>query len=355
MKFTVVISTYNRARHLKGTLDVLARQQTRAPWEVIVVDNNSTDGTRRVAVDAAAWFPVPLRCIHEATAGKYAAMNTGIAAAAGQIIVATDDDANVEADWLDRAAEGLARHDCAFVGGPVFPAWDGAPPAWLDASSSVLQKVIAVLDYGSEPREFGAGIGWPLGVNVAYRREAFAIAGMFDPSLGRKAGTLRSQSQREWHLRARAAGLRGFYVPGMRVHHHVAVDRLHKQYFRRWHYWHGISRASMYYRFGFDPEEPERFQHEAALPHLFGVPQRLLPKAARSVRSWLWRSLRRNREAFEYELWLCFFAGLAVQCRREARRGFRPGHEVGRVQPVAGGQTDDETFKTLIESAMKKK
>jgi glycosyltransferase involved in cell wall biosynthesis len=290
---------------------------------VLVVDNGSTDNTEAVVREAAAWFPCDLRYIHEATTGKYTAMNTGIAAARGEIIAATDDDADVEPDWLDRAAEGLARHDCAFVGGAVFPRWNRTPPAWLDEHSAVIQKVIALLDYGDAPREFGVGIGWPLGVNVAYRREAFEIAGPFDPSLGRKAGTLRSQSQREWHLRARAAGLRGFYVPEMRVHHHVTVDRLEKQYFRRWHYWHGISRASMYYKLGFDPEEPEQVRHARALPHLLGVPRRFFPKALLMARGWLARIARRDRSAFEYELWLCFFAGLLVQCRREARTGFR--------------------------------
>jgi glycosyltransferase involved in cell wall biosynthesis len=334
MRFSVIISTYNRARRLEETLRALARQETRESWEAIVVDNNSTDDTRRVVLDAAAWFPVALRYIHEPTAGKYAAMNTGLAASRGDIIAATDDDACVDPDWLQRAAEGLERHACGFVGGRVDPLWDGPPPSWLDASSPLIRKVIALLDYGDTPREFGVGIGWPLGVNVAYRRSAFELAGPFDPSLGRKAGTLRSQSQREWHLRARAAGIRGFYVPDMRVQHEVVRERLEKQYFRRWYYWHGISRASLYYKWGFDPEEPEQIQHDQPIPHIFGMPRRLFPKALRAMRSWLWRLVRGDNRAFEYELWLCFFAGLAVQCRREWRHGFRSGI----VAPAGAGK-----------------
>ena len=79
------------------------------------------------------------------------------------------------------------------------------------------------------------GMPWPLGINTATRREAFERIDLFDNRLGRKAGTLRNQAQREWHLRARAAGLRGFYVPDMVVHHVVEAERLQKQYFRRWY------------------------------------------------------------------------------------------------------------------------
>jgi glycosyltransferase involved in cell wall biosynthesis len=333
MDFTVIIATHNRAQHLDDTLLHLGRIDSVRDWEVIVVDNNSSDDTAAVVARRARDFPVPLRYLHEPVQGKYEAMNSGIRAARGRIIAATDDDARVMPDWLDRAEAALLEHHCDFVGGPVRPLWDGQPPAWLDVESATVQKVIAITHHGPGPREYGAGLGWPLGVNVAYRRQAFERAGLFDASLGRKAGTLRSQSQREWHLRARAAGLRGFYVPDMVVHHRVAVDRLKKQYFRRWFYWHGISRASLYWRFGFDPEEPDAVQHIEPLPQIAGVPRHLVTKAPRAVRSWLWRSLRReDKRAFEYEMWLCFFAGLALECSRQRRRPFM-AHLHERVAP----------------------
>jgi glycosyltransferase involved in cell wall biosynthesis len=323
---TVVVATFNRAVHLEDTLQHLARVTTRRTWEVIVVDNNSSDETPQVLARLAPSFPVPLRTIHEPIPGKYTALNTAIRAARGRIIAATDDDARVAPDWLDRADAGLTAHDCGFVGGPVRPLWDGVPPDWLDASEPVMQKVIAICDYGPAPREFGVGMGWPLGVNVAYRREVFDRAGLFDPALGRKAGTLRSQSQREWHLRARAAGIRGFYVPDMLVEHRVIVERLKKQYFRRWHFWHGISRASLYWRYGFDPEEPEAVRHTRPMPALLGVPRPLLLKGARALRSWLWRTIRGDRsQAFGYELWLCFLAGFALETRRQRRQPFGEG------------------------------
>jgi glycosyltransferase involved in cell wall biosynthesis len=315
MDVSIVICTHNRAKDLRDTLASLAALRQPGRIELLVVDNRSTDDTRAVVEAMAPEFPYPLRYLYEAADGKYAALNAGIKAAAGRVIAATDDDARFEREWLERALAGLERHECDFVGGRVLPLWGGTKPEWLAHRNGLHAKVIALLDHGDGIREFGRSISWPLGVNVAYRREVFDRVGFFDSRLGRKAGTLRNQAQREWHLRARAAGVRGFYIPDMIVHHLVPVERLSKQYFRRWLYWHGISRAMLYRQGGFDMEEPELEQPpHVGEPGIFGVPAHLVRKALRSTRSFVWHRLRRNvPTAFEHELWLCFFAGVVRQ------------------------------------------
>jgi glycosyltransferase involved in cell wall biosynthesis len=315
MDVSIIICTANRARDLRDTLASLAAVRQPGLVELLVVDNRSTDNTRQVVEDAARTFPFPVVYLYEPVEGKYAALNAGIKAAKGRIVAATDDDARFEADWLERAVEGLNRYDCDFVGGRVLPLWGGPKPIWLAEHNGLHAKVIALLDHGNHPREFGRGISWPLGVNIAYRREVFDRVGLFDNRLGRKFGTLRNQAQREWHLRARAAGCRGFYLPDMIVHHLVIPERLRKRYFRRWLYWHGISRAMLFLRGGFDMEEPELEQPpHAGSRQIFGVPVHLVGKAARSVRSFVWHTLRGDvPAAFEYELWLCFFAGVVRQ------------------------------------------
>ncbi len=329
MNVSIIICTANRASDLRATLRSLAGVRTHGRVELLVVDNKSVDETRRVVDEAAGSLSFPVRYVFEAEAGKYAALNAGIRVSRGGVIAATDDDARFEVDWLERAVEGLARYDCGFVGGPVRPVWGGEKPAWLDERSSMHAKVIAVLDHGDRVREFGRGIGWPLGVNVAYRRDVFERVGLFDNCLGRKWGTLRNQAQREWHLRARAAGVRGIYLPEMVVHHLVPRTRLNRRYFWRWLYWNGISRAILYRQGGFDIEEPDLENPPHAGPRQFGgVPRPLLWKAARATRSLAWHTLTGNaREALRHELWLCFFAGVVRQ--RWSDRGLpvakRPG------------------------------
>jgi glycosyltransferase involved in cell wall biosynthesis len=315
MDVSILICTANRASELRRTLESLALVRPPGNAELLVIDNRSTDDTRPVIESAARTFPFPVRYLFEAEQGKYGALNTGIRASSGRVIVATDDDARFETDWLERAVDGLARHGCGFVGGPVRPLWSAPKPDWLNDGDSLYQKVIAVLDYGPEVREFGRGVAWPLGVNVAYRRDVFDHVGLFEKCLGRKLGTLRNQAQREWHLRARAAGVRGVYLPDMVVHHVIPPERLRKAYFRRWLYWNGISRAILYREGGYDIEEPDvEPAPNAGAPQLFSVPYPLLRKAARALRSLVWHRMHGHKSiALEHELWLCSFAGVVRQ------------------------------------------
>jgi glycosyltransferase involved in cell wall biosynthesis len=311
MKYSLIIATYNRAAHLRDTLSSLAALRTADSWEAIVVDNNSTDETRAVVEEAAERFPVELQYLFEPEQGKSAAMNTGIRAARGDVLAFTDDDVRVEADWLDRAGEALDRHECDFVGGKVLPIWGGARPAWLPNSGGQHWAVIALLDYGAEPMELVNRS--PLGVNMAIRREAFARLGLWwDNRVGRQGNTLRGQETREWCMRARAAGLKGFYTPDMIVHHIVPHDRLNKRYFRRWMYWNGISRSILNAMSGMDIEGREQATHgQEEAPQIAGVPlylfRRLMGRCVSSLKA---RARRDVVGAFEQEMRAWFYAGV---------------------------------------------
>jgi len=322
MTCSIVIATYNRAADLRETLASLAQLETTRRWDVIVVDNNSPDDTKGVVEAAASTFPVPLRYVFEREQGRSPALNAGIHVASGDVIVTTDDDVRVERDWLDRAVEGLERFGCDYVGGRVLPIWGGTRPVWLPNHGGKQWAVIALLDYGSDPLEFGSRV--PLGVNMAFRRSAFDRAGLLDPSTGRKAGTLLGQEVREWCIRARAAGVRGWYVPEMIVHHVIPESRLKKSYFRRWFYWRGISRALLYERSGLDMEAPEETTLDfRTVPHVFGVPRYLFRRALEHAVAALRERVRRNAVGgFEHELWLWFFAGIVAQ-RWKDRHGVR--------------------------------
>jgi hypothetical protein len=198
----------------------------------------------------------------------------------------------------------------------VLPRWKKAPPRWLPAKRTRLWAVIALLDFGAERREFGRGIGWPLGVNMAVRARVFHELGIWwDNRYDRVGNTLRGQGQREWCLRLRAIGLQGCYAPEMVVHHLVPAERLVKPYFRRWFYWFGISRALMYAHHGLDMEAPdERTFDLSAVTHVAGVPRYMFRGALYHVREAARHAmLRHPAEAFEHELMLCFFAGVLRQ------------------------------------------
>ena len=272
MRFSVIIATYNRADELVKTLESLKQLESSGPWEVIIVDNNSPDNTRDVVLERVDSFPVPLRYVMEREQGRSAALNAGIRIAQGEILAITDDDVRVDPMWLLNAEQALERLHCDYVGGKALPIWSGNVPKWMPNRGGKHWGVIALLDYGPEPIEFGQKV--PLGVNMVFRRECFERAGMWDNSIGRKAGTLLGQEVREWAQRGRAAGLRGYYSPDLIVHHVIPEDRLTKKYFRKWFYWHGISRAILYKTKGLDMESPESTALDfSTVPHIAGIPR----------------------------------------------------------------------------------
>jgi glycosyltransferase involved in cell wall biosynthesis len=326
MRFSVVIPTFNRASDLRKTLDSLSRIATTSEWEAIVVDNNSTDDTRVAVEESVSTFPVDLRYLFEPEQGRSAALNAGILVARGEVIATTDDDVEVEPDWLDRAGEALETLDCDYVGGKVLPVWPAARPDWIPDHGGKQWAVIALLDYGPAPLQFFTRAHRvPIGVNMAFRKSAFDHAGLWSNRVGRKKGTLLGQEVREWMLRARAAGLRGYYIPSMVVHHMIQPDRLEKAYFRRWFYWNGVSRALMYRDAWIDMQAPESTELDfSRVPHVFGVPRffyRKVPREARRALVSAWR--RQSAESFDAELWLWFFAGVLRQ-RWQDRKLPRP-------------------------------
>ena len=314
VKFSIVIPTHNRASELRQTLASLAKLKVSSPWEVIVVDNNSSDDTCQLVQQAVDTFPAMLRYLFESNVGRSSALNTGIRAANGKIIATTDDDVRVESDWLDQAEQGLEQEKCDFVGGKVLPIWLGPRPAWISNYGGRHWSVIALLDYGPKPVEFGNRYP-PLGVNLAFRKHAFERAGLWDSKIGRKAGTLLGQEVREWGMRAREAGLRGMYVPGMVVHHVIPQDRLNKRYFRRWFYWHGVSRAMLYQQRKIDMLAPEETGLDfSKVPHILGVPRYMYRKLLRSAGGILGAKLAgKSGESFDHELWVWFFLGMFRQ------------------------------------------
>jgi glycosyltransferase involved in cell wall biosynthesis len=320
MKFSVVIATYNRAGELADTLSSLAGLQSPHAWEVIVVDNNSPDETRAVVERAAATFPVRLTYAFEPVQGRSAALNHGFSLAAGEIIVTTDDDVRVPADWLTAMERGLEAHRCDYVGGRVLPLWGAPRPNWIPNRGGHMWAVIALLDFGPSPLRFGTRV--PLGVNMAFRRAVLDRVGGFNPRIGRKAGTLLGQEVREWCLRAHALDARGWYLPDMVVEHRIPADRLQKSYFRRWFYWRGISRAMLYADTGRDMQQPEQSTLDfTKVAHIAGVPRYLFRSAAVTLREMLRAAWRRDAAAqFEHEAQLCFFVGIFAQRWKDRHR-----------------------------------
>jgi glucosyl-dolichyl phosphate glucuronosyltransferase len=317
---TVIIPTYNRSELLGETLDRLAAiRPALSRWSVLVVDNNSNDDTRAVVERRQALFPVPLMYLFESRQGRSWALNAGIGATTAPALVFTDDDVIVGDSWLDVAVEPLLSDTgIAYTGGPVHPIWEGAQPAWLSTERPDLWGTIAILDYGKEPFVFEDRQRVPLGANMAVHRSLFDRIGLFNPTLGRAGAgkQLLGQEVPEFLARSRRAGARGLYQPSMMVEHHVPARRLTKEYFRRWWYGKGRSRAEL------DRLQPltELGVDLSTTRQIAGVPAFMFRSAAEDVVRWIAALAGgRPQERFKHEMMLCYFAAY-VSARRQTRR-----------------------------------
>src|SRR5436305_10300761 len=102
---SVIICCYNSAKRLPETLAHLARQNSPIPWEVIVVDNASTDDTARVARECWPSETAPLRIVDEPKSGLIYARVSGLQASRYEWLSFVDDDNWVAPDWLQLVAE----------------------------------------------------------------------------------------------------------------------------------------------------------------------------------------------------------------------------------------------------------
>src|SRR5262245_26355333 len=122
---TVLICTYNRADLLGETLDSLALCRATFSWNVVVVDNNSTDQTCSVVASRAATYPVKLVYLFEPRQGKSSALNTGLATTDAEIVVCTDDDVRVSQGWVEESCRAMLDDPAIdYTGGPVLPIWE---------------------------------------------------------------------------------------------------------------------------------------------------------------------------------------------------------------------------------------
>jgi glycosyltransferase involved in cell wall biosynthesis len=311
---TVLICTYNRADRLGETLDsIAATNGGPLRWNVLVVDNNSTDRTRDVVISRVGGYPVQLRYLFEPRQGKSYALNAGLAETDAAIVVFTDDDVHVSEHWLTASCRPMLDDpSIEYTGGPVLPIWEQPCPPWLDRTRSDLWGTLAILDYGPEPFIFEERRRVPLGANMAVRRSLIDRIGGFDPTLGRRGQSLLGQEQSEFFCRSRAAGARGLYVPGMVLHHHVPASRLTRSYFRRWWYWKGISRARLEQR----RQVTELGVDLTRVVRVAGIPRYMLGSAARDLGRWLLAVLSCDVFArMRHEMMLCFFAGYVTGVR----------------------------------------
>ena len=225
-EISVVISTHNRAALLPQVVDAIFAQRGAPPFEVIIVDNASTDGTAALLEGLSARHP-ELRAAREPRRGVSHGRNLGIALARGPIVAFTDDDVRVSPDWLATMTRRLAEHpEADWIGGRVLPRWTQPPPSWLTREH---WAPLALLDYGDRPFVINRRRRLCLlTASLAVRTEALHAVGGFSPDFWRCV-------DHELLIRLWNTGRQGLYWPDLVVETDVPPERMTKAYHRMWH------------------------------------------------------------------------------------------------------------------------
>jgi glycosyltransferase involved in cell wall biosynthesis len=220
---SLIVCTKNRAASLTTCLERIACMQTSFAWELIVVDNNSSDDTKEVVQRFMASSAVKTRYLFAAQPGNGAGRNAGIAISRGEILVFTDDDCYVEADYLSEVVRVFYDPRIGFMSGRIMLFDPSDYPITINESEHAIHV----------PKRGAVYCGLVQGANLAFRRRALDQAGVFDPNFG--AGARYAGEDWELAIRVCMKGWAGGYFPGPVVHHHHGrkaqhIDRLQRFY-----------------------------------------------------------------------------------------------------------------------------
>lgn len=311
MDFTVIICTYNRSNNLPSCIDNLTRQQgvDNFEWEVLIVDNNSTDDTRQVVEELAKKSPLKLRYIFEPQQGLNYARNLGIDESDSRYFCYIDDDILVDSHWLAALYEVLEREDADAVGGRIHLDPQIKLPPWI---TSEVQGFLGYQDYGDEPFRMDGKSQYPYGGNMSFSRRVIDSIGMFNPKLGRKGeGRNRSElfkgAETDFFHRLAATGnARIFYEPRAIVYHKVLPHQLERKYLLTIHYNAGLQKA-LYDRTLFNRR-------------MLGIPLFIFPQFVRSATEYLKQLVFRGpNKAFRQLMTVGHFLGTMAGYRKAYR------------------------------------
>lgn len=231
---SVIICTYNRGKYIYNVLKSIALGTLEHDaYEIILVDNNCTDNTRKEVDHFCNVFPqVKLRYFVETNQGLSHARNRGIKESQGDILVYVDDDATVNPDYLKTYADWFAAHpETDAAGGPIIPHYEtGSEPKWM--TYFIKRLLTGYLYFGDKAKPF-PGDNYPGGGNAAYRSRVFEKVGLYNVQLGRNGDSLTGGEEKDIFDKMKREGMQFVYLPNAILYHSIPGYKLEADYFNR--------------------------------------------------------------------------------------------------------------------------
>lgn len=245
-EISVIVPTRDRAAWLGRALSAVAAAAF-APdrYEVIVVDNGSSDDTRAVTGRAVAAHPaVRIRYVLESEPGLLAGRHRGALEARGGILSFIDDDVEVSPGWLAAVSAAFTDPAVHLVGGPSLPRWESPPEAWVErlwAREGERRWCghLSLLEWGDRVRAVDPT--WIWGLNFSIRKETLVALGGFHPDCIPKAlQRFQGDGETGLALKLRERRLTAIYHPLALVHHAIPAARLTRESLRQREFYQGV-------------------------------------------------------------------------------------------------------------------
>ena len=231
---SVIICTYNREKYIYNVLKSLALGTLEHDaYEIVLVDNNCTDNTRKEVDHFCNVFPqVTLRYFVETSQGLSHARNRGIKESKGDLLVYVDDDATVNPEYLKTYADWFASHpETDAAGGPIIPHYEtGSEPKWM--TYYIKRLLTGYLYFGDKAKPF-PGQNYPGGGNAAYRSRVFEKVGLYNVELGRNGDSLGGGEEKDIFDKMKREGMQFVYLPQAILYHSIPGYKLEADYFNR--------------------------------------------------------------------------------------------------------------------------
>lgn len=233
MRFSFITCTYNREKYLGQTLKSVCEQTFSAgDYEILVIDNNSTDGTADVCQEYRLKYPDrQFHCFKEMNQGFSFALNRGIREAKGEYIIYVDDDETVEPEHLERLNNRLEEYpEAVLAASPVVPVYENGEPRWM---SYFTQRLIGGwFDRGNKVKVLDAN-HYPGTGHTVIKRELYQKYGYYNTELGRKGTSLMGAEDKDMFNRLKSNGVVSYYFPDIPIYHHIPESKTTDEFFDR--------------------------------------------------------------------------------------------------------------------------
>jgi glycosyltransferase involved in cell wall biosynthesis len=242
MKLSVIIPTRNRADLLKKVLESIVKQSlNQLYFEVIVVDNGSSDNTRAIMHDFNSQIK-NLRYFYDATPGLHVGRHLGLKESKNEILVYLDDDVELLPEHLENVLESFNDNEVVLVGGKNLPRFESTPPTWLQKMWDETKIIghLSIIDLGDDIKMINSNYVW--GCNFSIKKSVLYEAGGFHPD-AMPQELIKFRGDGESYISQYIADKKytTLYNPKVSVYHFVPNNRMTEEYFCTRMYNQGIS------------------------------------------------------------------------------------------------------------------